>query len=407
MDGKNAAYEIKVPMTAVGEGAVFVYTIKNANVLNDRFEFEKADVVIKDGKIAHKTANSEKAGMAEGEIIDACGKYVLPGLVNIHTHGAVGFDCVDCDYNGINEMSKYWASTGTTTFLATTTTASYDDTKKAMSVIAEAIKRGTDGAAVAGINMEGPYLAASHKGAHRADLLRSPKEFCFDDIQKAAEGNIKLVTLAPEVDGAIDFVKKHAKDVRISLGHTGAGYEDCMAAFENGAKHVTHLFNAMPPIHHRNLSLIAAAFENDVTVEIIGDGLHVKPVSVMMAYKLFGDEKLIFINDSMQAAGLGEGEYYFCGTHVVVKDNIACNDENTIVGGIASLWDCVKNAGSWGIPLESAVKMASYNPASAVGLGEKTGSIKEGLDADIVIASDKLDVEDVFVKGRRIHAGKK
>lgn len=374
-----------------------MYTIKNASVLNDKFEFEKSDVILDGGKIIQKGTD-----LTAGEVIDACGKYVLPGLVNIHTHGAVGYDCADCDYAGINEISKYWASTGTTSFLPTTTTASYTDTERAMKTLAGAIERGTEGAAVAGINMEGPYLAASHKGAHREDLLRSPAEFDFEKMQEAANGNIKLVTLAPETEGAIDFVKKYSGSVRISLGHTGAGYEACVDAFENGARHVTHLFNAMPPIHHRKLSLIAAAFEKGAEVELIADGLHVNAVSAMMAYKLFGDDKMILINDTMQAAGLGEGEYDFCGTRVIVKNGLACREDGTISGGITPLWDCVKNMISWGVTLESAVKMASYNPAAAIGLGDITGSIKEGKDADIIVVSDSLELTEVFVKGKRM-----
>lgn len=371
--------------------------IKNGLVLDENFVFEQKDILIEDGKIV-----SVASDLSGGEVIDASGCYVLPGLVNIHTHGAVGYDTSCGSYEGIDEMSKYWAKTGTTSFLPTTTTLLYDDLKSNMQMLAASIKRGASGAKIAGINMEGPYLSASHKGAHRADWLRSPDECSFEDMQKAADGNIKLVTLAPEIDGALDFVKKYSDSVCISLGHTGANYEQCMEAFKYGAKHVTHLFNAMPSIHHRNLSLIAAAFESGANVELIGDGLHVKKQTAMMAYKIFGKDKMILINDSMNAAGLGEGEYDFCGYHVFVKDGVALQDDGTICGGIAPLWDCVKNMYLWGAKLEDAVKMASYNPAKAIGLENSIGSIKEGKAADIIIASKDLEINDVLIDGTKI-----
>lgn len=370
--------------------------IKNATVLNDQFQFEKADVAVDDGKIS-KIAPEIVDGSLE---VDAKGAYLLPGLVNIHTHGAVGYDTMDGGYDGLNAMSKYWAETGTTTFLPTTTTALYADTLRAMAVIAEAMETGVDGAAIGGINMEGPYLAESHKGAHRADWLRSVNAFDFDTVQDAARGKIQLVTVAPETDGALDFIRTHSGRVRISLGHTGADYATCMEAFAGGAKQVTHLFNAMPPIHHRNLSLIAAAFESGASVELIGDGLHVSPVMAKMAYQMFGADRMILINDSMNAAGLGEGEYDFCGMHVLVKDGMARQENGTICGGIASLFDCVKNMAKWGVPLEHAVKMASWNPAAAIGMEREIGSVAVGKDADLLLVSHDLALQAVYVKGK-------
>lgn len=374
-----------------------MYTIKNANILNDKFEFEKNDLQIDNGKIIK--IGSDLSG---GEVIDANGAYVFPGLVNIHTHGAMGYDTIGCGYEGINEMSKLWAKTGTTSFMPTMVTALRDDACKAAEDVASAIDKGTEGASVVGIHMEGPYLSEKYKGAHRPDWLRTPKQFDFDELQTAAKGNIRLITMAPELDGGIEFIKKYADKVKISLGHTAATYDVCKEAFKAGAAHVTHLFNAMPGIHHRDLTLIAAAFESDAMVELIGDGLHVKKQTAMMAYKLFGDERMVLINDSVNAAGLGDGKYEFGGFNVTVKDGIALQDNGTICGGTASLWDCVKNMISWGVSIQSAVKMATYNPAKAIGLSDKIGSIKEGKDADILIVSNELELCDVFIKGRKI-----
>ncbi len=372
-----------------------MFIIKNAAVLNGNFKFIQADVEV-DGTLIRRIAPH----IDGAPVLDANGAYLLPGLVNIHTHGAVGYDTTSCDYDGLNAMSKYWASTGTTAFLPTTTTALYDDTLRAMETIAAAAERGVDGAKILGINMEGPYLSERYKGAHRPDWLRSVREFDFDAMQHAAGGRIKLTTVAPETDGALAFIESCDSTVHVSLGHTGADYETCMAAFQAGATQVTHLFNAMPPLHHRSKSLIAAAFESGAMVELIGDGLHVSPTMAKMAYAMFGPDKIILINDSMNAAGLREGEYEFCGMHVTVQGGVARQEDGTICGGIAPLFECVKNMVAWGVPLEEAVKMASYNPACAVEAQARVGSIVPGKDADLLLVSKELELQQVFVKGK-------
>ncbi len=374
-----------------------MYTIKNAKVLNDSFEFINADVCIDGNKIAQIAPD-----INEGEIIDASGKCVLPGFVSIHTHGAVGEYAVDSDYDAVNKVSKFWATNGTTTFVPTTSTRSFDEVKRAMGAIAEAIERGCDGAAVAGVNMEGPYLSEKGRGGHNVELMRTPAEFDFDELQKAARGNIKIVTLAPEIDGAVDFVKKYGDKVCVSLGHSGANYDEAKAAFDAGAKLVTHLFNGMPSIHHRNMGLIEAAFDSSASVEIITDGVHINKSMVLMAIKMFGYDRIVIINDSMQGTGLSDGVYNFKGMVRVIKNGVGVTEDGRINGGTATILKCVKNVVKWGVPLEMAVKMATYNPAAAIGMEDKIGSIAEGKDADIVIASDALEIKNVFVKGRKI-----
>ena len=372
-----------------------MFIIRNATVLNGNFKFIQAEVEVDGARIRRIAPHLDGA-----PVLDAQGAYLLPGLVNIHTHGAVGYDTASCDYDGLNAMSRYWASTGTTAFLPTTTTALYEDTLHAMETIASAAEQGVDGAEILGVNMEGPYLSELYRGAHRPDWLRSVREFDFDAMQRAAGGRIKLTTIAPETDGALAFIESYGRAVHVSLGHTGADYETCMAAFEAGATQVTHLFNAMPPLHHRRKSLIAAAFESGAMVELIGDGLHVSPTMAKMAYAMFGPEKIILINDSMNAAGLSEGEYEFCGMHVTVQDGVARQEDGTICGGIAPLLECVKNMISWGVPLEEAVRMASYNPACAVRAQERVGSIAPGKDADLLLVSKELELWQVFIKGK-------
>lgn len=262
------------------------------------------------------------------------------------------------------------------------------------------MKKGTEGANLLGINMEGPYLNPDYKGAHRAEWLRTPKEVDFDEVNEAAGGNIRLVTLAPELDGAMEFIKTHKDKVKISLGHGGTDYEKCQEGFENGATQVTHLFNAMPSIHHRKLSLIAAAFESGAMAELICDGLHVDKTVVMMAYRIFGADRLIVINDSVMAAGLPDGIYSECGSEIIVKDGIALLKNGTICGGTAPIFKCVKNLISWGICEQDAVKMASFNAAKAIDEKNK-GKIAEGCDADFIAVDKEFSLTDVFIGGKR------
>ena len=222
----------------------------------------------------------------------------------------------------------------------------------------------------------------------------------FNKINEASGENILILTVAPETDGALDFIKENSDKVKISLGHTGADYGTCMSAVKDGAKLVTHLFNAMPSLHHRNLSLIAAEFETDMMVELISDGLHVKDSCVKMAYKIFGPDRIIVINDTEIVEGLPDGEYESASGKVIVSNNVARLEDGTIAGGATSMHDCVKNLISWGIEEENAVKMASCNPAKLLKVKTK-GIIKEGFDADLNIIDEDFTLSSVYVNGKQ------
>lgn len=369
--------------------------LKNATVLNDKFQFQKADVSINNGKF-------EKIGeKLEGDIetFDVKGNRIIPGYINIHMHGGVGYGVNNADVEGYNKLGRYLASTGTTSYLMTAATWPKDDLIKYVGVIKEAMDKGCEGANLLGINLEGPYLSERYKGAHRAEWLRTPKQVDFDEINDASGGNILVTTIAPEIDGGIDFIKTHKDKVKISLGHTNADYDCCMDAFKAGATQVTHMFNAMPSIHHRKLSLIAAAFETKSMVELICDGYHVDKTIVKMAYEMFGSDRIIVVNDAESMAGQPEGEYEACGGKVKVEGGVARLSDGTIAGGIASMHQCVTNLISWGVPAEDAIKMASFNPAKALDI-EKKGVIKEGYDADFSIIDDKFNIKNVYIKGK-------
>ena len=369
--------------------------LKNVTYLNDSFQFEKGDISIKDGKF-EKIATSISDG---GECVDMSGKRIIPGYVNIHMHGAVGQGVDNSDYEGYNKLGRYLASTGTTSYLMAPTTWLKEDLIKFVAVIKDVIERKTEGANLLGINMEGPYLSEKYKGAHRADWLRTPEEVDFDEVNEAAGGHIMVTTLAPEIDGGIEFVKKYKDKVKISLGHTAADFDCCMEAFKSGATQITHMFNAMPSIHHRDLSLIAAAFEAGAMVELICDGAHVDKATVKMAYKMFGDDKIIVINDTEKFAGLPDGEYFNGYSKLIVADGVAKLENGTIAGGSAPIHTCVKNLIRWGISAESAVKMASYNPTVALEIKGK-GIIKEGYDADFNVVAENFDITNVYIGGK-------
>lgn len=365
---------------------------KNALILNENFEWIKADLKTEHGKISGIGHFCEDG-------TDLCGKRIIPGFINIHMHGAVGYNVANADAEAYDKIGNYLASTGTTSYLMAPATYLEEDMKRYISLIGERVGK-SSGANLLGANMEGPYLSARYKGAHREEWLRNVSEVDFDGINKVGNNCIMVTTVAPETDGAIEFIRTHADKVKISLGHTGADYKTCMEAFEAGAIQVTHLFNAMPSLHHRNMSLISAALDFGSMAEIICDGLHVTPSVVKAAYKMFGADKLIVINDSVMAAGMPDGIYYECGNEVIVKDGIAREHDGTIAGGTASIITCVKNLISWGIPECDAVKMATFNPAKSIGI-ENKGLIKGGYDADFLIIDNEFNITDIFINGEK------
>ena len=364
--------------------------IKNVKMLNENFEWITADIRIENGKFTEIGCFPED-GISFGD------KRVIPGFIDIHMHGAVGYNVVNADKSSYDKIGRYLASTGTTSYLMAPATYLFEDMKKYVALIGECVGR-SEGANLLGTNMEGPFLSAKYKGAHREDWLRSVREFDFDAVNECAKGTILVTTVAPETDGAIEFIRTHSDKVKISLGHTGADYDTCMEAFCAGAVQVTHLFNAMPSLHHRNLSLISAALDYGAMAELICDGLHVAPSVVRAAYKMFGSDKLIVVNDTVMAAGMPDGVYNECGAEVIVKDGIARQHDGTITGGTAPIIDCVKNLISWGIADFDAVKMASFNPAKSLGIKNK-GLIKPGYDADFLTVDKDFNLTDVYIGG--------
>lgn len=358
--------------------------------------FVERDVHAADGRFVEEAACAEG-----GETVDASGCYVIPGLVDLHFHGSAGADISDGDLAGLHKMGAYEASRGITALCPATMTLPEDVLMRAAQAAA-AYEPAADEAALVGINMEGPFISPSKVGAQNPDYVRNPSAEEFRRLQEAAGGLFKLVDIAPEEPGAEEFIREMADEVRISLAHTCTDYDTAVRAFELGARQLTHLYNAMDPMHHRKPGPIPAAVEHgEVTAEIIADGVHIHPAMVRLAFQLFGDDRMILISDTLRAAGLEDGTYDLGGQDVTVRGPVATIDNGALAGSVSDLMRCLTVAvRDMGIPLASAVKAASANPARALGLDAERGAIEPGKVADAVLLDkETLDVKAVVLRG--------
>ena len=308
------------------------------------------------------------------------------GLIDIHTHGCAGVDTMD---GTLEELARFQAKSGVTAFLPTSMTA---DRQKLTNLFNR--KLPTDcGAQILGFHMEGPYIDPKFQGAQNGRFIRLPDIEEFQSYE-----NIAMVTIAPELDGAMEFIRE-SKAV-VCIGHTGADYETTLAAADAGAACLTHTFNAMPPLHHRKPAVLGAAFDKNMYVQLICDGIHVHPTVVRMLYRLFGSDRVVLISDSMRATGLPDGEYEFGALNITVKDKIARTPNGALAGSTSTLLDCVKCAIRFGIPEAEAFKMASETPAKLMGLNK--GMIQPGYDCDLLILDEDNQVHSVIIGGNLV-----
>ncbi len=359
--------------------------------------FVERDIAIENGLFA-----GCEAGAGGDEVVDASGCYVIPGLVDLHFHGSAGADISDGDLAGLHKMGAYEASRGVTAMCPATMTLPEDVLTRAARAAA-AYEPAEDEADLVGINMEGPFISPSKVGAQNPDYVRNPGAEEFRRLQEAAGGLFKLVDIAPEEPGADEFIKEMAGEVRISLAHTCTDYDTAAHAFELGARQLTHLFNAMDPMHHRKPGPIPAAAErDDVTAEIIADGVHIHPAMVRLAFNMFGDDRMILISDTLRAAGLEDGTYDLGGQDVTVRGPVATIENGALAGSVSDLMRCLYVAvRDMDIPLASAVKAASANPARALGLEGRYGSLDAGCVADAVLLDQEtLEVKQVILRGK-------
>ena len=333
---------------------------------------------------------------------DLGGAKVIPGLVDIHIHGAAGADASDGDPEGLLTMGRYLASRGVTAFLPTLMSLPEKDAERALAAVEEAKDR-RDGASalILGARMEGPFLSEKRRGAQNREYLRVPDAGMTARLSGSG-APVRVIDLAPELSGAKDFVRSASQRCRVSLGHTDADYETASSAFGAGASHVTHLFNAMAPFRHRDPGVIGAAAEREnVTAELICDGIHVHPSAVRLAFRMF-PERLCLVSDAMRCCGLEEGVYDLGGQSVTVRGGEARLADGTLAGSASDLFTDLSNAVRFGADEETAIRAATALPARVAGCAELAGSIGAGRRADFLVCGDDLSLREVYISGRRV-----
>lgn len=364
--------------------------IKRGKVFQEDGNFLEQTLYVNDHRLVDKAEYQY-----DGEVIDAEGLLVLPGLVDIHSHGAAGEDFSDGNPEGLKKILQYEKRCGITSYCPTSMTFPKERLRQIFASIKGA--QTEDGATVVGINMEGPFLDPAKKGAHVEKWIAAPDVAFVRELNQDADGLVRLVTLAPNMDGAEEFIKEMHEEVCISLGHTAADYDCASRAMKLGAHHVTHLYNAMQPFGHRAPGLIGAAMDDpECMVELICDGYHIHPSAIRAAFRMFGPERVILISDSMRATGMENGTYELGGQEVTVKDRKAVLKDGTLAGSATNLYRCMCKAVEFGIPLEQAIMAATANPARSIGIFDRVGSIRIGKQADLLLVSENLELKRVI-----------
>lgn len=343
---------------------------------------------------------------ADGKTYDASGCYVIPGLTDLHFHGCMGKDFSDADPEGLEIMARYELSQGVTQICPAGMTLLEEQLTKVCQVAAAHRDANKPGAELCGINLEGPFLSTAKKGAQKADWIHAPDVDMFRRLMAASKGLVKLVSVAPEEPGAMEFIEAVEGEVTVSIAHTTADYDTAMEAFRLGARQVTHLFNAMPPFSHRAPGVVGAALDTPIcNVELICDGVHIHPSVVRATFKMFGPKRVILVSDTMRAAGMPDGDYTLGGQPVKVKGKHATLADGTLAGSVTNLMNCMRTAVSFGIPLEDAVWAAAVNPARAIGIFSRMGSLEPGKRANVVVLDQNLELKDVFFRGELVDRG--
>lgn len=374
--------------------------IINGQVYVDR-RLQARTIEIRDGKLALLPPDAP----VSGEVYDAAGKKVIPGFLDIHTHGAVGVDVNGASEEDLGKIAKFFVGNGTTSFLASVLTDTVERTNWCIDQCRAFQQSDSQGAELLGVHLEGPFLAPAYKGAMPEHLLKTGDAALLRSYQERAEGNIRYLTVSPEVEGAIGLIPEaKALGIVTAIGHSGADYETAMEAICAGAAAATHTFNAMQLLHQHRPAILGAVLESDVYCEAICDGRHLHPGIVRLLLKVKGLDRVVAITDSIMAAGLPDGHYHLGVNQVVVEDGDAkLASDGTRAGSTLTQNTALKNLLAWtGLPLEELLPLLTENPAKLIGAFDRKGSIANGKDADLVVLDGENQVEKVFVKGRPV-----
>ena len=363
-------------------------------------------IVVEDGKVTQIGHRDEVRIPEDAEHFPAGDKLVIPGFVDVHIHGAGGHDVMEGTAEAIAKIASTVARRGTTSLVATTVTAPPEETCKSLKGMARYIRssRNTESrfaAEVLGIHLEGPFISPARRGVHPLDAIVPPSKELFEEFVAAADGFIKIVTLAPELPGALELVEQAVcSGIVASMGHTDATYEQAVAAIKRGVTHAAHIFNAMRPFSHRDTGVIGAVLTHpDVTAELIADGHHVDSPAVEILLRSKGLEGVVLVSDGTAATGMRNGNYRLGNFEVSVADGIVRNSEGKLAGSTLTLDRALKHIVALGVPLIEAVRMVTLQPARRLGLGGKKGVIAVGADADIVILEHDLRLAGVMTRG--------
>lgn len=369
----------------------------HAKYLDEDFRLVQGDIEIEDGIILR--VGKDLPRKEEDLAVDCAGSYtVVPGFVDVHIHGCAGADTCDATREALEAMAAFLLAHGVTSFCPTTMTTSRETIQAALLAAKDMMDHPMEGGArVVGVNMEGPFIAKERKGAQKEEDILPPDFPLFQQFYEESGGIVRLVDVAPEQPGGLEFVEKASQLCTVSIAHTTADYDQAKAAFDKGVTHATHLFNAMSGLHHRKPGVVGAVFDDSrVRGELICDGFHIHPAVLRAAFQLLGDRALI-VSDSMRANGMPEGEAFDLGGQMVtVHQGKALLPDGTIAGSVTNLHQEIKNLVSFGVPFEQAVKAATLLPARAIGLDGEIGSIAPGKRADLVVLDENLDITAVY-----------
>lgn len=374
--------------------------LKNATIWNDAFEPVCASIYVKEDRINRIVPGESD----EKEGIDLRRHNIVPGFIDLHIHGSAGADTCDATIDAFQTMSSYLSSRGVTSFCATTMTTSSLDIEYTISEIHKAKNMRFKGARLCGAHFEGPFLSAEKCGAQNKEYILDPDINYFMRLLNSYPDTIKIVDIAPEAKGAIDFIEQAAINCKVSLSHSAADYETTKKAIDSGLSHASHLFNAMTPINHRAPGAVCAIMEDErVSAELICDLIHVHPALIRMTFNILGQDRVVIVSDAMRAAGMPDGEYIMGGQKVWVVDRRTNYANGRLAGSTCSMMDGFINALSIGVPFSSALRAATINPARVINMHNDIGSISVGKKADLLVLDQSNNLKMTIVDGRIVY----